>query len=120
MATSKESRSSTPVLLRLNKVVFGLAALILLAMVALAYREWRHYTMARASGLRLLSVQSSIENLVSNLLEAETGQRAFLLKGEDRYLEPYNRALPIAVVELANLGRLLRRRAVPLIRSLCS
>ena len=33
-------------------------------------------------------------NLRTALLDMETGQRGFLLTGEERYLEPYNKALP--------------------------
>lgn len=34
-----------------------------------------------------------LKSLQANLLDAETGQRGYLLTGEERYLEPYHRAL---------------------------
>ncbi|MEW5709182.1 MAG: diguanylate cyclase [Pseudomonadota bacterium] len=34
-----------------------------------------------------------LKNLQADLLNAETGQRGYLLTGEERYLEPYHRAL---------------------------
>lgn len=37
-------------------------------------------------------VRENLENVLSVLKDAETGQRGFILTGEDRYLEPYNTA----------------------------
>lgn len=41
---------------------------------------------------RLADVQASSRQLHSLLLDAETGQRGFLLTGSDRFIEPYTRA----------------------------
>jgi len=87
--------------------MLGGALAILLAMAGLAYREWRQYSAARAVGFRTLAVQRSVESLLSALLDAETGQRGFLLTGKDLYLEPYNRAIQMVPPELASLHRLL-------------
>src|SRR5262245_18563183 len=57
---NESGREVTPVFMRLNTVILGGALLILLAMVALAYREWRQYTLARVSGFRTLAVQNSV------------------------------------------------------------
>jgi len=40
------------------------------------------------------AVLSKLTDLLSALQDAETGQRGYLVTGEDRYLEPYRRALP--------------------------
>jgi hypothetical protein len=40
------------------------------------------------------------------MIDAETGQRGFLLTGEDRYLEPYNRAIQEIPGESENVARL--------------
>ena len=34
-------------------------------------------------------MQQQLEALLSSVKDAETGQRGFLLTGEERYLEPY-------------------------------
>lgn len=49
-------------------------------------------------------VKSSLENVISSLKDAETGQRGFLLTGNDEYLEPYNGAYDNA---LKNLDKVL-------------
>src|SRR5437870_10284755 len=107
MTSSGQTSRSSPA--RLNTAMLGVALVILLAMAGLAYREWRQYILARAVGLRTLAVQRSVENLLSGLVDAETGQRGFLLTGKDLYLEPYNRAIQVVPTELASLHRLLTR-----------
>jgi len=92
---------------RLNTALLAIAAVILIAMVGLAYRQWLQYSQARTIGLHTLDVQNSLDNLLSSLVDAETGQRGFLLTGEDQYLEPYNRAIPVIPTELANLNKFL-------------
>src|ERR1043166_2437316 len=109
MATLRQSLVTRAIVVRPGKAFVGLAVLVLLAMVALAYREWMQYNLARNAGLRLVSVQGSIESLLSNLLDAERGQLAFLLTGEERYLEPHNRAMRLVPTDLANLKRLLNQ-----------
>ncbi|HEY0031967.1 MAG TPA: CHASE3 domain-containing protein, partial [Devosia sp.] len=46
-------------------------------------------------------------NLRTALLDMETGQRGFLLTGEERYLEPYNKALPQTPGYLDRLDEIL-------------
>ncbi len=46
-------------------------------------------------------------NLRSGLQDLETSQRGFLLTGEERYLEPYNRALPEVPRQLEALEQIL-------------
>ena len=38
-------------------------------------------------------VLNTLENVLSTIKDAETGQRGYLITGEDQYLEPYNAAL---------------------------
>jgi CHASE3 domain sensor protein len=46
-----------------------------------------------------------IRDLVSALADAETGQRGYLLTGQERYLEPYNIGVAQARTGLAELGQ---------------
>src|SRR5436190_6784369 len=39
------------------------------------------------------SILQDLENLISSLKDAETGQRGYLLTGDENYLEPYRDAL---------------------------
>jgi signal transduction histidine kinase len=45
-------------------------------------------------------------NIQVAMLDAETGQRGYVLTGEERYLAPYTAAIPVAHDGLANLARI--------------
>jgi PAS domain S-box-containing protein len=53
-------------------------------------------------------VIQELERLVSDLKDAETGQRGYLLTGEERYLEPYQTAPGLLERRLAGLKQLAR------------
>ena len=105
---AKQSFRSTVTWLSTAKL--GIAALILLVIIGLLYREWRQYRRANANATQSREIQDSVDKLLSGMLDAETGQRGFLLTGEDRYLEPYNRAIQTVPSEIASLTRLLSLR----------
>src|SRR5438067_1328531 len=96
---------------RLNRAMLPVSALILLAIVGVSYREWRQFTAANADAARSTEIRERVDRLLSSLLDAETGQRGFLLTGAEQYLEPYNRATSVIPVELENLKRLPASRA---------
>jgi signal transduction histidine kinase/DNA-binding response OmpR family regulator/CHASE3 domain sensor protein/HAMP domain-containing protein len=52
------------------------------------------------------AVISNLESVISILKDAETGQRGFLITGEDAFLEPYNGALAKAVSTIDELKKL--------------
>lgn len=91
---------------RLNMTMLAIAAVILVAIVGLSYREWMQYRRATGDANRTRDVQDSVGRLVSLLLDAESGQRGFVLTGQARYLEPYNKAIAAIPAELAKLDRL--------------
>ena len=72
---------------------FVAATLAVFLIAFLSYRSFKQ----RAEGARLvahtLDVTAHLEVLLSTLQDAETGQRGFLLTGDDHYLEPYDRAV---------------------------
>jgi CHASE3 domain sensor protein len=49
-----------------------------------------------------------LDRLLSNLKDAETGQRGYLLVGDEKYLEPYEVALGLVHSNLAGLKQLTR------------
>jgi PAS domain S-box-containing protein len=53
-------------------------------------------------------VIQDLDRLLSALKDEETGQRGYLLTGEDQYLEPYQAALGIVKTNLADLKRIVR------------
>ena len=73
----------------------GLAgALLLLAAIAIV--SVRHIDTLLESGRRVHlahAVIGEIEQVLAALQDAETGQRGFLITGDERFLDPYNAAL---------------------------
>jgi PAS domain S-box-containing protein len=73
----------------------GLAGALLL-LVAIAIVSVRHIDTLIDSGQRVNlthAVIGEIEQVLADLQDAETGQRGFLITGDERFLEPYNAAL---------------------------
>src|SRR5262245_57647971 len=82
------------------------------ALTAVVFMGWVNDRMSVARQLNVeriqhtLNVIQQVESLYSNVKSAETGQRGFLLTGEDRYLTPYTQAdaaIPGAIVQLRAL-----------------
>ena len=76
-----------------------------------SYREWQQFKRANVEAAQTRDAVDSIDQLLSSVTDAETGQRGFLLTGEDRYLEPYNQALQVIPNQLGTVRRLLAGRA---------
>jgi PAS domain S-box-containing protein len=77
-----------------HRLVIGLGVIVALLVVnaAVAYRNTRQlhgnaYHVARAH-----DVLESLDRLLSTMQDAETGQRGFLITGDERYLKPYEDA----------------------------
>jgi signal transduction histidine kinase/CheY-like chemotaxis protein len=51
-------------------------------------------------------LRTSTQRLLTSLLDAETGIRGFLTTGDERFLDPYERALPAIRAERSDLGEL--------------
>ena len=67
-----------------------LAAFILIFINEVSYRQSRD---AMLQVEEAQSTRSAINKLLQQMLDAETGQRGYLLTGEVGYLEPYDRAI---------------------------
>lgn len=72
----------------------GLAVIITMATGWGVYHEWDDYSALDESANRSADAVQRIQDLLSRLKDAETGQRGYLLTGDARYLEPYNTARP--------------------------
>ena len=68
------------------------------------------YRSANAEAARSREILLAIDNIQATLVDAETGQRGFLLTDDSSYLEPYNRALQKFPGDLATLKRLFSER----------
>ena len=82
--------------------VFGAPLLVLLIGV-IAYGGTSRIAAARADVVRSREVTDAADAMVSQLTDAETSQRGFLITGNDDYLSPYLRAadsLPLSTARL--------------------
>ncbi len=82
---------------------FGLALAILVIIGAVAYQSIEKLTSTAGLVSRSHEVLSLLESVLSTIKDAETGQRGYLLVGEDRYLEPYLAAQKLIDQEIKQL-----------------
>lgn len=68
------------------------AIAIVVVAVAILIAGWINIQADEASRLvaRSIDIRERSERFLGNLLDAETGQRGFMLTGDETYLEPYN------------------------------
>ncbi len=71
---------------------FGLALAILLAIGIVAYQSSVKQTDTAGWVDHTHLVLQNLEGVLSGMKDAETGQRGFVITGEERYLEPYSGA----------------------------
>lgn len=85
---------------------FALAFLLLFGIGMVAYRSLAELANTSRSVTHAYMVLEHIGNVLSLLKDAETGQRGFIITGEESYLEPYNSAaesLPGVMKDLRDL-----------------
>lgn len=91
---------------RPDRLYLAGALLILLFITLLTYQDWATFSAASGEVDQTRQLLEHTENLLSTVKDAETGQRGFLLTGEDQYLAPYNSALAAVPAELRQLRAL--------------
>lgn len=70
-----------------------LAVLAAAFLIFINEASFRKSTEAAANIEEAQQTRGAINKLLQHMLDAETGQRGYLLTGDERYLEPYNTAL---------------------------
>ncbi len=81
-----------------------IAAVLAVGLIAFfTYRSLQSREEANARVSHTLEVQRLLQGALSSVKDAETGQRGFLLTGEERYLEPYTTARTALPTELSSL-----------------
>ena len=85
--------------------------MVLLVIVGFSFHQWQQYSRANADASQITLAVESVNQLLSNLTDAETSQRGFLLTGEDRYLAPYEEAEHAVPDELATVRNRLEMRS---------
>jgi len=88
-----------------TKVMSGFAAALwlLLLIDLLAVTSARRHRQTVAGQIEAYEVLDELDGLLQLLQDAETGQRGFLLTGDERYLAPYSAAVPEAETRLETL-----------------
>ena len=83
-----------------------LAALAALALVGINEAGYRQSSQALADIGEAQKVRGTLNQLLQNMLDAETGQRGYLLTGEASYRQPYDSAVKQVDGHLATLRQL--------------
>jgi methyl-accepting chemotaxis protein len=87
---------------------FALALMALLIIGAVSYRSTTGLIDTATAVDHSHLVLENLEQLLSTLKDAETGQRGFVITGEERYLDPYNAALGQSEQVLKTIRELTR------------
>ena len=91
---------------RPDRLYLAGALVILLFITILTFQDWSTFGAASQEVERTRQLLEHTEHLLSTVKDAETGQRGFLLTGDDQYLAPYNVAVTAAPLELSQLRTL--------------
>ena len=84
------------------------SAAVLLGAGLASHRAIALLSEARAQTSQSRDVLRALDHTVTTLLDAETGQRGFLLTGKEAYLQPYREALEAASPRLNELRTLIK------------
>ena len=87
-----------------------LAALAALALVGINEAGYRQSSRALADIGEAQKVRATLNLILQNMLDAETGQRGYLLTGETSYRQPYDAAVRQVDGHLATLRQLYAER----------
>lgn len=89
-------------------VGFGFSLLILILSSGLSYLSITQLLESQKWVEHTAEVETTLESLISRMKDAETGQRGFLLTGEDTFLEPNNGA-KVEVIDMLTKAQSLTR-----------
>ena len=78
------------------RIVIPLVLGIIVSLAIAVYAElgFRRLEIANRQMALALEMQANLRETLALVVDAETGQRGYLLTGKDEYLEPYNAAVP--------------------------
>lgn len=86
---------------------FAVALLILVSIGVIAYGQSRVLQSDAEQIDIAVALIKNLDQLNIRLIDAETGQRGYLITGEDKYLEPYNAALSQIPILTESVSRLV-------------
>ncbi len=90
---------------KVRKMALSLPMALLAAMVLVGINETGHMRSQEAVDLMSQgqNTRSAVNTLLQGMLDAETGQRGYLLTGDESYLEPYDNAVGSVQANLDHL-----------------
>jgi signal transduction histidine kinase/CHASE3 domain sensor protein len=77
---------------RLLKIIFTISLLLIIAISALSYKHINSLSQSAQLVVHTHKVQIELEQLMSNIKDAETGQRGYLLTKDSIFLQPFTNA----------------------------
>lgn len=86
-----------------SKAFLPLALAVLVLTLILSTRSWQRFTALRSNISASREIIENTERLLTAMVDAETGQRGFLLAGQEEYLEPFLSGAKRAPLELESL-----------------
>ncbi|MEO8303273.1 MAG: CHASE3 domain-containing protein [Betaproteobacteria bacterium] len=97
------------------KIVIPLALGIVASLAIAVYSEmgFRRLEVANRQMAVALEMEATLHEVLSLIVDAETGQRGYLLTGRDEYRQPYDAALPRIDGAFNRLRRLLMAHGDP-------
>ena len=90
-----------------SQLGFGAAIIAVFLIGILSYRSFLQRAEASHEVARTIEITDHLDRLLSTFQDAETGQRGYLLTGDETYLEPYHAAVAGLQAELPRLERLV-------------
>jgi CheY-like chemotaxis protein/signal transduction histidine kinase/CHASE3 domain sensor protein len=103
---AEDSFASRSLLPPLTAFGFAIALVAILAMAAASVRAVHNLDQTATSLTDAMEELNQIQQVLSTLKDAETGQRGYLLSDRESYLQPYNDAQALLKGELSDLRRL--------------
>jgi methyl-accepting chemotaxis protein len=85
---------------------FGLVLVILIAIGAVSYSSTAKFMYSADWVAHTYDVLDNLGGFLSGMTDAETGQRGYVITGQDRYLDPYRNALAAVDQRLKSLRKL--------------
>src|SRR5487761_697975 len=85
---------------------YALALAILLVIGVVSYRNMVAFSNSVEWVTHSLQVRDKLGELLTKLTDAETGQRGYVITGEERFLEPYRGASQAVSQEMNDLRKL--------------
>ncbi len=97
-----------------RKFATGYAVAIAVLIIDLIITCWNLNSINRIWDALALShdIVVGLDDVLSNLTDAETGQRGYLLTGDERYLEPYTKSHSVVTASIDRLRSLVENNGI--------